>query len=252
MENDQLIVYSVITLAGHGEGVICVESDSGEVHARLVRIFLLMLTILLITMVPGAGHVFGLQRVISEPIAHLASTARKVSSEKDYTVRAEKRADDDLGQLTDTFNTMLADIQPGCVAASNRDELEHKVAARTRNWCWPGTRRSRQPRQERIFGQHEPRNPHAHERRDGHDRAGLDTELTATSATASTIVKLSAESLLTVINDILDFSKIEAGKMSWTERFHLRDCIEEAVRRWLWGAAKGPGAVVGVKPDVPA
>ena len=31
--------------------------------------------------------------------------------------------------------------------------------------------------------------------------------------TACALVKLSADSLLTIINDILDFSKIEAGKL---------------------------------------
>ena len=132
VENDRLIVCRVVTLAGQSEGVVYVESDSGEVHARLLRIFSLMLMILLVTMALALVMSSRLQRVISEPIAHLASTAHKISSEKDYTVRAEKRADDDLGQLIETFNTMLSEIESrDAMLLRNRDHLEQEVVVRT-------------------------------------------------------------------------------------------------------------------------
>ena len=41
-ENDRLIVYREMTFAGRSEGVIYIESDSAEVHARLLRIFFSM------------------------------------------------------------------------------------------------------------------------------------------------------------------------------------------------------------------
>ena len=71
-----------------------------------------------------------------------------------------------------------------------------------------------QPREERVPGQHEPRDPHADERHHRHDRArARHAARRRSSASTSAMVKSSAESLLTVINDILDFSKIEAGKL---------------------------------------
>jgi PAS domain S-box-containing protein len=51
-----------------------------------------------------------LQRQISEPVLALASTAHAVASRRDYSVRATKSANDELGVLTDAFNQMLTRI----------------------------------------------------------------------------------------------------------------------------------------------
>jgi signal transduction histidine kinase len=51
-----------------------------------------------------------LQRRISGPILELADTARAVSVNRDYSVRAKKHDSDELGLLTDAFNQMLAQI----------------------------------------------------------------------------------------------------------------------------------------------
>ena len=52
-----------------------------------------------------------LQRQISLPILGLADTARIVSMENDYSIRATKQGNDELGFLTDAFNRMLDRIQ---------------------------------------------------------------------------------------------------------------------------------------------
>src|SRR5207244_9927595 len=52
-----------------------------------------------------------LQRVISQPVLSLARTAKVVSEQKDYSLRAEKRTDDEIGFLIDRFNEMLAQIE---------------------------------------------------------------------------------------------------------------------------------------------
>src|SRR5204863_5124111 len=51
-----------------------------------------------------------LQRQISEPILTLATTAHAIADRRDYSVRATKGAEDELGLLTDAFNQMLMRI----------------------------------------------------------------------------------------------------------------------------------------------
>jgi light-regulated signal transduction histidine kinase (bacteriophytochrome)/HAMP domain-containing protein len=80
-----------------------------------------------------------LQGRISEPILALAETARAVSTRQDYSVRAPKFGEDELGALTDAFNQMLGRIedQASALRAGKEElqryarELEQRVEART-------------------------------------------------------------------------------------------------------------------------
>ena len=73
-----------------------------------------------------------LQKTISAPILELAAKSKIVSEKYDYSVRAEKMSNDEMGLLTDAFNHMLTqiEIQNMQIAAFNR-ELEYKVKKRT-------------------------------------------------------------------------------------------------------------------------
>lgn len=75
-----------------------------------------------------------LQRNLSRPILDLADTARAVSENTDYSVRATKYANDEVGLLTDAFNKMLIRIeaQNQEITALNQD-LENKVKMRTKD-----------------------------------------------------------------------------------------------------------------------
>jgi signal transduction histidine kinase len=66
-----------------------------------------------------------LQKQISLPILALAETANAVSKQRDFSVRAAKISNDELGLLTDAFNEMLVEIQKLNVT------LEERVRERT-------------------------------------------------------------------------------------------------------------------------
>ncbi len=65
----------------------------------------------------------------------------------------------------------------------------------------------------------------------GMTELALDTRLRPQQREYLTVVKESAEALLTLINEILDFSKIEARKLELDEvEFSLRDAVEDTMR----------------------
>ena len=81
----------------------------------------------------------------------------------------------------------------------------------------------------------------------------LDTQLTEEQREHLGLVRLSAESLLSIINDILDFSKIEAGRMELeTIPFDLRESLGETMKALSVRAdQKGLELIYDVDPEVP-
>jgi CheY-like chemotaxis protein len=81
----------------------------------------------------------------------------------------------------------------------------------------------------------------------------LETELTPDQHECLTMVKSSADALLTVINDILDFSKMEAGKMTLAPApFTIRQMLHETVKCVsLRADQKGLELTCYVAPEVP-
>src|SRR5258708_5672262 len=112
-----------------------------------------------------------------------------------------------------------------CRAGRYRAARRCRAAPRSKKRC-----RSRQPRQERISSQHEPRDSHPMNGIIGMTELTLDTDLTAEQRDYLGMVKSSADALLEIINDILDFSKIEADRLELDcAPFSLLDCIEDAL-----------------------
>ncbi len=131
-EGDRLNLFQPIILQDEQVGTVYIESDLSELQSRLRKNELTVAIVLLASLLLAFLLSSWLQRAISAPVLRLVETARAVSGEKDYSIRAVKDSQDELGMLIDGFNDMLAQIQ-------NRDSelqdarhgLELRVAERT-------------------------------------------------------------------------------------------------------------------------
>lgn len=87
----------------------------------------------------------------------------------------------------------------------------------------------------------------------GMTQLALESELNAEVREYLTLVKSSADSLLTLLNDILDFSKIEAGKFECESLpFALRENLNETMKALMHSAQrKGLELNWHVSPEVP-
>jgi signal transduction histidine kinase/ActR/RegA family two-component response regulator len=119
--------------AGHS-AAIYLKSDLGEIREQMERYAAFFIWFILAT--AGITYFLSkrLQKGISDPIVQLAKTARTVSAEKNYSLRAAKQGRAELGELTDNFNEMLAQIQQRDVILHKiNDNLEKRVQERTRD-----------------------------------------------------------------------------------------------------------------------
>lgn len=127
-----IAVYRPVFDRGERVGTVYLESDLSEMYTRLK---LQAGTVILVFLLAGLAALLfssGLQRVISRPILHLADTARAVSEHGDYSIRARKHGEDELGRLVDAFNEMLGQIQErDSELLKAKEELEQRVLDRT-------------------------------------------------------------------------------------------------------------------------
>jgi len=188
-------------------GTLFIQSSLAELHARLRRFsgaFAIILVSAFVLVVVLSAR---FQRFISEPIMDLARTARVVSEQKNYTLRAAKRTAGEVGFLTDQFNDMLAQIEKGEreLREANRQAAasEQKALAATQAKSAFLASMSHELRTPltAIIGFSE--------------MLQAEAEAEGRKQQAEDLFRIndSAKQLLGLINGLLDLSKIEAGKM---------------------------------------
>ena len=181
-------------------GVLYLRASLDQLHERNRRFVLTVGAVFF-----GAGLVAliivgRLQRVISDPVLHLSATARVVSERKDYSVRAEKLANDEVGTLIDSFNEMLVQIQKRDIELQEARVVAEKANQAKSNFLSFMSHELRTPLTAIIgFSEMLVQDVEA----EGHKEWVEDLRR----------VHDSGRYLLELINDILDISKIEAGKM---------------------------------------
>lgn len=130
--NDHMVLFQPILLNGTSIGTIFLEADLTDLRARMTRFLEIDSLVLLASLAVAFLLSTRLQQVISGPIRELADTALSVSTQENYSIRATKRGNDEIGLLFDQFNSMLNRIQQRDTALQEaHNELEDRVVERT-------------------------------------------------------------------------------------------------------------------------
>jgi len=195
------------------------------------------------------------RKLIADPIRSLAQTTSVVASNADYSARASKYSEDEIGRLVDDFNHMLDLIQDrDRKLVTQTQHLERKIRERTAKLVRVRDVALSASRAKSNFlanMSHEVRTPL--NAIIGMTQLALQTRLSAKQRHYVEKAEGAALGLLDVVNDILDFSKIEAGKLRFEYiEFKLADVLGKVADIIILKAQeKGLEIVFDCGPEVP-
>lgn len=105
-----LNLYKVVRMGDEAIGTVYIQSDMRQMVKIIRDHFIIACLVLLFAILISFLITIRLQKAIAKPIIDLAFLSRLVSREKDFSVRAHKYGDDEIGSLVDDFNEMLRQI----------------------------------------------------------------------------------------------------------------------------------------------
>ena len=178
-------------------------------------------------------------RKISKPLLLLIATMREVTQTGNYALRNSKASNDEIGQLVDGFNVMLAQIETKDRQLENHQkDLELIVVERTTELHQSILSLELARKQADLSNQakstflanmtHELRTPLVGLL--GMNELLIESTLNEQQRSFANVVEKSGLELLALINQILDFSRIDAVQMTLNpEPVDLMTLVEDVV-----------------------
>jgi signal transduction histidine kinase len=145
LEGDHLLLFKRVIDKEEIHGAVVLRADYRALE-HVTGYVVVVGAVLAIGLLVALAMSAWLQRTIASPIMAIRDVARDVLETRDFSLRAPKQGDDELGYLADAFNDMLAEIGRGTRALeqsnatlANAEEalrklnagLEERVAERT-------------------------------------------------------------------------------------------------------------------------
>ncbi len=131
--NNHIELNLPITYQGEAIGAVYLRSDIRAIDQRLALFLRIVTVVLVSSLLLTIALSTRMSRIITDPLLRLSDIARKITTEKNYSLRVVGREKDELGNLIADFNAMLDEIQTRDNALEDHKHmLEERVLLRTR------------------------------------------------------------------------------------------------------------------------
>jgi len=210
IEGDELLIYRRVVEGSEPIGTIYMRAL--YLPWDRLRDYLGILLAVMIASFGVAALLSGwLQGAVTDPILEVSNVARRVIEQRDYSLRARKTTEDEIGQLVDSFNAMLAEAGRRADALRESDVRKDEFLATLA---------------------HELRNPLA-PIRNALEILKMPGANPAMLEKARQMMERQLAQMVRLVDDLLDVSRITTGKLGIRKALlevqaAVRDAIETA------------------------
>jgi len=196
---------------------------------RLQNYLIILAVVLVASLLVAVVVASRLQASITAPIRAITDVAREVMQKRDYSLRAPKNANDEIGLLVDSFNGMLEEIgQRSCALLESNRNLQNEMTVRQNA---EKALMEADKRKDEFLATlaHELRNPLA-PLSAGLDILEIKSDDPEAGRRARSIMTRQLKQMVRLVDDLLDVSRITTGKlMIKKNRIVLQDVVNAAL-----------------------
>ena len=121
--------YFPIKLDDQVIGTLYIACHSGDIISRFKQVSFFAILVLLGAIIIALLLATRLQRIVTSPLRLLAITISNIIQRNDFSIRAKKNHDDELGHLADIFNELLSKIESEHSSLKSSEEKFRKLTS---------------------------------------------------------------------------------------------------------------------------
>ena len=119
----------IITSDNTHIGTIVIYANLNKIREQTIKSIYFSLSTAILAIIVSFIFALYFQQFISKPIQTLGMTMSDVQKSNDFSIRAKKNSEDELGNLVDAFNQMLNKIEIDTVALKSSEEKFRKLSS---------------------------------------------------------------------------------------------------------------------------